>query len=200
MRGNKKNRGLSLAAGLLLAALTLGMKASAQPEWLPTRASHRAAERGETCSVLRQLQTDNRQLASTHQTVLEAQIAKIKGYRESLVTCAKTKGVPMNVGDLSESAMAEYCGPQFAVWIHQGYQLEMIRQDLVQARKDLQWVTTQLVSNCPAPGQGATPAKSARRSPRGDGALAKRTGEGLRRRGKKSEPRMAWLRGNELPE
>lgn len=209
MRGKTKSRTLSLAAGLLLAALTLGLKASAEPQWVPSPLSYRAAERGETCSVLRQLQVERRKIASENQGALEAQINKLKSQREALLACAKLKDLPMDRGDLTESSMAEFCGPQFAIWIHQGYQLEMFRQDLTQATKDLQWITTQLTSICPGPGQGSTPAKRAGRIPGGTAVLARKGGEESRRgsgdagyggiRRRQPELRMAWLRGNELP-
>lgn len=206
MRGkSQKQKGLSLAAGLLLAALTLGLKASAEPSWFPTAASLRAEERGNTCSVLRQIQTDNRKIASESQTLLETQITRLKSQRESLVACAKSKGVRMNQGDLTESAMAEFCGPQFAVWIHEGYRTEMVRQDLTQATKDLETVTGRLLSSCPGPKPGAMPTKSANRTPGGERRLARRAGEEAGRRPKKSAAgsvtKVAWMqRGNVLPE
>ncbi len=172
---------LSLAAGLLLAALTLGLKASAESQWLPSDASRRAAERGENCSLLRQLQSDNQSFAAASRGALEAQIRRAKGQRDSLLACAKSKGVPLHLGDLSESSMAEFCGPQFAIWIHQGYQAERIRQDLNQADKDLQWVSTHLASNCPGPARKEV--KPALLRPRQPERLLK----------------MAWLRGQELP-
>jgi hypothetical protein len=210
MRGKKKNERLSLAVGLILAALTLGLKASANQEWLPNVSSQRAVERGETCSVLRQLASDHGRLALENQTVLASQLERLKTHRKSLLACAKDKGIPLNLGDLSESSMAEFCGPQFAVWIHQGYQLEMIRQDLTQVTKDLQWVTTRLLSSCPGPRPGPVPARSPSRSPGGAAVEARRRGEEANRlskskapetgRRRKPELQIAWLRGHQLPQ
>ncbi len=201
MRGKSQNRTLPLAAGLLLAALTLGLKASAEPSWLPGADAHRAEEHGATCSVLRQIQSDNRKIASESQTLLETQITTLKSQRETLVRCAKEKGLPLNRGDLTETAMAEFCGPHFAMWVHQGYQLEMVRQDLTQATKDLDWVTNRLISACPGPKPGTIPTKSAKQEPGGGFLLARRKGEEAGRRRKQMAPiRTAWLRGSELPQ
>lgn len=206
MRGKQNKKMVSLAAGLLLAALTLGMKASAEPQWLPTAASHRAAERGELCSVLRALQDDNRKMTVEHTTVLQEQIKKIKTQRQLLEACAKTKGIAPNGGDLAESAMAEFCGPQFAVWIHQGYQLEMVRQDLAQATKDLTVVTAKVSTDC-GPKRVVTQAqKPSDESTEGETreplALAKKPSlrDEMPVRRRKEPIHTAWLRGNELPQ
>jgi len=201
MRGKSRNRKLPLAAGLLLAALTLGLKASAEPSWLPGADARKAEERGATCSVLRQIQSDNRKIASESQTLLEAQITQLKTQRENLVKCAKEKGLPLNKGDRTETAMAEFCGPLFAQWIHQGYQLEMIRQDLAQATKDLSSITNRLISACPGPKPGTIPTKSAKQESGGGLLLARRKGEEAgRRRREPGAMKIAWLRGNQLPQ
>jgi hypothetical protein len=204
MSGTPNKRRLSLAAGILLAALTLGLKASAEPRWLPTELSLRAEQRGETCSVLRSLQQDQKRFAAESQSVLESQIRDIKGLRTELENCGRSKGISANGGDLSESAMAEFCGPLFSRWIHKGYQIEMVRQDLMRATKDLGTILAKVSVDCPTPRRTGLPEKTAQRESAIPLGLRRAKGREEERVAPHAAPRKtlrtAWLRGNELPQ
>jgi hypothetical protein len=112
--------------------------------WAPTEESYQAENRGKDCTVYRSLAEKAKIEVVKNRGYLSSQIRALKTRRIELEDCAEQKGAKSP----DETSLAELCPEAYDDWLSPSYRLQMIREDLGQAKEALENFNEQIRSQC----------------------------------------------------
>lgn len=140
MKGNNQRLAV-LVTGLLSAAVL------AQTPYAPSAEHYEAARQARDCAVYRSLVGKANQKISSLTRVQKESETRLREARGNLVACARAKGAR---GGENEILLAELCPSQYEQWLEPSYGLQLISQDLNEARRAVRLVGAELEKSCPS--------------------------------------------------